>query len=108
MSIHLELAAMIGEEFPSVLDGPLEQRQDALVLGLRNGVRLTIHYAGRDAYSLRWRFEGGEAGIDTCTRGWTPSLTITTRLMARCWPIRLPTPDLPRRTTCGACCGSWR
>lgn len=65
MSIHLELAAMIDEEFATLLDGPLEQRQDALVLGLHNGVRLTIHYAGQDAYSLRWRFEGGEAGIDT-------------------------------------------
>ena len=65
MSIHLELAAMIDAEFAAELDGPLEQRQDALVLSLRNGVRLTILYAAHDAYSLRWQFEDGEAGIDT-------------------------------------------
>lgn len=65
MSIHLELAAMIDAEFSDQLAGPLEPRQDSLVVSLRNGVRLTIHYAGQDAYSLRWQFEGGEAGIDT-------------------------------------------
>ena len=65
MSIHLQLAAMVDEAFARELAAPLEQRQDALVLALRNGVRLTVHYAARDAYSLRWQFEGGEACIDT-------------------------------------------
>ena len=65
MSLHLELAALIEEEFSGLLDGPLERRQDALRLCLDNGVHLTIQYADPLAYSLRWEFEGRQAGIDT-------------------------------------------
>lgn len=65
MSIHLELAAMIEDEFLEQLDGPLERKQDALILRLNNGVRLTIRYADPVAYSLRWEYAGQEAGIDT-------------------------------------------
>lgn len=65
MSIHLELAALIEEEFSGHLDGPLERRQDALRLRLNNGVQLTIQYADPLAYSLRWEYKGLQAGIDT-------------------------------------------
>lgn len=65
MSIHLELAALIEEEFPGHLDGTLERRQDALRLRLNNGVQLTIQYADQMAYSLRWEYDGLMAGIDT-------------------------------------------
>jgi hypothetical protein len=65
VSIHLELAALIEEEFSGHLDGPLERCQDALRLRLNNGVQLTIRYADPLAYSLRWEYEGLEAGIDT-------------------------------------------
>lgn len=65
MSIHLELAALVEVEFPGHLDGPVERKQDALILQLNSGVRLTIRYADQAAYSLRWEHEGREAGIDT-------------------------------------------
>jgi hypothetical protein len=65
MSIHLELAVVIEDEFSGQLDGPLERRQDALILRLGNGVRLTIRYADQAAYSLRWEYAGQESGIDT-------------------------------------------
>ena len=65
MSIHLDLATLIEAEFSGHLDGPLERRQDALLLRLSNGVELTIHYADQSAYSLRWEYEGLVAGIDT-------------------------------------------
>lgn len=65
MSLHLELAAMINDEFPSELQGPVECTQDAMIIRLANGVALTVHYAAPDAYSLRWTHDGRIAGIDT-------------------------------------------
>lgn len=65
MSIHLSLADMLDREFGARLAEPVETRQDALIVRLVNSVTLTVRYAAADAYSLRWRWADGEAGIDT-------------------------------------------
>ncbi len=65
MSLHLELGTAIEDAFLDDLDGPVEHRQDALVVRLRNGVTLDVRYAAADAYSLRWVYGDVESGIDT-------------------------------------------
>lgn len=65
MSLHLELGKAIEHAFPDDLDGAVEQRQDALIVRLRNGVTLDVRYAAADAYSLRWIYGDTESGIDT-------------------------------------------
>lgn len=67
MSLHLELGSMIEADFGNDLDAPLEQKQDALIVRLKNGVTLYVRYAAPDAYSLRWTCGAGaaECGIDT-------------------------------------------
>lgn len=65
MSLHIELGAAIEKDFGERLAAPVEQKQDALIATLENGVTLTIRYAAPDAYSLRWTHGDAEAGIDT-------------------------------------------
>lgn len=67
MSLHLELGAAIEAAFAPELGAPVEQKQDALIVRLKNGVTLSVRYAAPDAYSLRWNCGEGdvEAGIDT-------------------------------------------
>jgi hypothetical protein len=65
MSIHLDLAATLSETFAAHLAAPVELKQDALVVALANGLTVTVRYAARDAYSLRWRRGDAECGIDT-------------------------------------------
>jgi len=65
MSLHIELATDVEKMFEAHLSAPVEQKQDALVVTLDNGVTLTVRYAAPDAYSLRWERDGAEAGIDT-------------------------------------------
>lgn len=65
MSLHLALGTVIESDFSDDLASAPEQKQDALIVRLRNGVTLTVRYAAPDAYSLRWTHDGREAGIDT-------------------------------------------
>ena len=65
MNLHLELGSAIEEAFPEDIDGPVEHKQDALIVRLRNGVTLDVRYAASDAYSLRWNYGDAESGIDT-------------------------------------------
>lgn len=65
MSLHIELAAAVDQAFGQRLARPAEQKQDAVVVALDNGVTLTVRYAAPDAYSLRWSYGDAEAGIDT-------------------------------------------
>ena len=65
MSLHLALGSMIEADFGNDLDSPLEQKQDALIIRLKNGVTLYVRYAAPDAYSLRWVHGDAESGIDT-------------------------------------------
>jgi hypothetical protein len=65
MSLHLELGEAIGHAFQDALAEAVEQRQDALVVRLNNGVTLEVHYLAADAYSLRWTCGEIEFGIDT-------------------------------------------
>lgn len=67
MSLHLELGAAVEAAFAHALASPPEQKLDALLVRLKNGVTLTVRYAAPDAYSLRWaRGEAdAECGIDT-------------------------------------------
>lgn len=65
MSLHIELASAVEGAFGQRLAQAPQQKQDALVVALDNGVTLTIRYAAPDAYSLRWSYGDAEAGIDT-------------------------------------------
>jgi hypothetical protein len=65
MSLHIELANAIDAAFGNRLAAPVEQKQDALIVHLDNGVALTVRYAATDAYSLRWVCGNAELGIDT-------------------------------------------
>jgi hypothetical protein len=65
MSLHLELGSTIETAFGANLDSPVEQKQDAMIIRLNNGVMLTVRYAAADAYSLRWTYGDAESGIDT-------------------------------------------
>jgi hypothetical protein len=65
MSLHLELGSAIEAAFADDLECPVEQKQDALVIRLRNGVTLEARYAAPDAYSLRWAYGDAESAIDT-------------------------------------------
>lgn len=67
MSLHLELGAAIETAFASALESPVEQKQDAMIVRLNNGLTLTVRYAAPDAYSMRWTHGDGnvEIGIDT-------------------------------------------
>lgn len=65
MSLHLELGPTVETVFGDALDLPVEQKQDAMIIRLKNGVTLNVRYAAPDAYSLRWAFGDAESGIDT-------------------------------------------
>ena len=65
MSLHLELGSAIDAAFADDLDSPVEQKQDAMIIRLKNGVTLDVRYAAADAYSLRWLYGDAESGIDT-------------------------------------------
>lgn len=65
MSLHFELGSAIEAAFENDLDSPPEQKQDALIIRLKNGVTLNVRYAAADAYSLRWVYGDAESGIDT-------------------------------------------
>lgn len=65
MSLHLELAPALAADFGDVLESPPEQKQDLLIIRLKNGVALDVRYAAPDAYSLRWRYGDAESAIDT-------------------------------------------
>lgn len=65
MSLHLELGSTIDAAFGDDLDSPVEQKQDAMIVHLKNGVTLNVRYAAPDAYSLRWVYGDAESGIDT-------------------------------------------
>ncbi len=65
MSLHLELGSAIDADFEDHLDSPVEQKQDAMIVRLKNGVVLNVRYAATDAYSLHWTYGDAESGIDT-------------------------------------------
>lgn len=65
MSLNLELGSAIETAFGDDLECPVEQKQDALIIRLKNGVTLEARYAAPDAYSLRWAYGDVESTIDT-------------------------------------------
>lgn len=65
MNLHLELQECIEEEFGERLSAIPELKQDALILGLDNGVMVEIRYAGPAAYALAWVWNGAMLRIDT-------------------------------------------
>lgn len=65
MILHPALGSAIETSFGDALMAPVEQKQDALIIPLKNGVTLTVRYAAPNAYSLRWVYGDAECGIDT-------------------------------------------
>lgn len=65
MSLNFELVSAIEAAFGDDLESPVEQKQDALIVRLKNGVMLDVRFAAADAYSLRWVYGDAESGIDT-------------------------------------------
>ena len=60
MTIHLELRERIERRFAGELARPLELKQDALIVQLRNDVLIELRFAARDEYIINWRW--GDAG----------------------------------------------
>lgn len=65
MSLHLALGAAVETTYGEDLLAPVEHKQDAMIIHLKNGVRMNVRYAAADAYSLRWTYGEAESGIDT-------------------------------------------
>lgn len=68
--LHLVLEAHVAQAHAADLDAPPSVTQDALMLQLKGGVTLVVHYASPEDYALRWYATGTdgvrrEAGIDT-------------------------------------------
>ena len=49
MNLHLELASLIESAFGNDLASPVEQKQDAMIVRLKNGVTLNVRYAARSS-----------------------------------------------------------
>lgn len=65
MSLNFELVSAIETAFGDDLESPVEQKQDALIIRLKNGVMLGVRFATAEAYSLRWIYGEAESCIDT-------------------------------------------
>ncbi|AMO37680.1 hypothetical protein [Thauera humireducens] len=69
MNLHPAILEHVAHAHGDLLAAPPQLNQDALTIGLRNGVTLTVRYAASDAYSLRWRTgmtdDAAELCIDT-------------------------------------------
>ncbi len=65
MSEHLMLRERLEERYAAELAGPVELKQDALLLQLRNDVLLELRFAGRGEYAVSWRWGDAELRIDT-------------------------------------------
>ena len=65
MTIHLELRERIERRFACELARPLELKQDALIVQLRNDVLIELRFAARDEYIINWRWGDAELRIDT-------------------------------------------
>jgi len=107
MSMHLELGSAIETAFGDDLDSQVEQKQDAMIVRLKNGVTLEVRYAAADAYSLRpIRCAGSMATPSPastprpCTMGLRPSPITFTMRAAASLRTRLRAPTPPRKTIC--------
>ena len=65
MTIHLALKERIEERYRDALAGPIELRQDALLVQLGNGVIAELRFASADEYVIAWRWGDAELRIDT-------------------------------------------
>lgn len=65
MTIHLELKERIEERYRDALAGPIELKQDALLVQLGNGVIAELRFASADEYVIAWRWGDAELRIDT-------------------------------------------
>lgn len=68
MTLHLELRDAVEARYGDALEGPVDLRQDAMILRLGNGVTMEVRFAAEDAYSIRWIAEDREFCIDTAPR----------------------------------------
>ena len=53
------------ERFAGDLARPVELKQDALIVQLRNDVVIELRFAARDEYAINWRWGDAELRIDT-------------------------------------------
>ena len=65
MSLHLDLAAAIEEQFGEHLEAPVDVKLDALIARLDNGAVLEARIAAPDAYAIAWAWGEAELRIDT-------------------------------------------
>lgn len=63
--LHLALKEALDQHFADALAEPVELRQDALLLSLRNGVALELRFASPAEYAIAWRWGDAELRIDT-------------------------------------------
>lgn len=65
MIANLVLREPLAERYSAELAGPVEAKQDALLLRLRNGATVELRIAGREEYAIAWRWGDAEFRIDT-------------------------------------------
>lgn len=65
MSINVELGRFVEDCFGARLSAVPELHQDALLVGLDNGVRLEARFATADEYAISWLWGEAELRIDT-------------------------------------------
>lgn len=73
MTLHLELRDAVEARYGRDLVGPVDLRQDAMMLSFANGLTMEVRFAAEDAYSIRWVCDGDELCIDTAPRRDLPS-----------------------------------
>lgn len=63
--LHAALRESVQETFATRLAAPIQLMQDALRLGLDNGLELTARFAADDEWSVEWCRDDATARIDT-------------------------------------------
>lgn len=65
MSLHLDLAEHIAQQFGERLDEPVEVKLDALIVRLDNGVVAELRVVSPESYAFAWAWGDAELRIDT-------------------------------------------
>lgn len=65
MTIHLALKEQIDGSYGDALVGPVELKQDALLIRLGNGVTAELRFASGSEYVIGWSWGEAELRIDT-------------------------------------------
>lgn len=65
MTLHQDLKDRLEQDYGDRLHGPVDLKQDALLLSLANDTQMEIRYATPHEYSLAWQWGDASLRIDT-------------------------------------------